>query len=116
MNEQQVRGLFELAGIVPLKLHELANGYWPNVPEYAQIRQQSPWWLVTTAFGAITIGWRKRVVSIDWTETEARTIVTNDDVTKAETMVHAWSYAKALEYLTTLREVLMRPSREQAGS
>lgn len=104
MNEQQVRGLFALAGFdEPAKLRELANGYWPNAPAYAQIRQDSPWWLVETPFGPITIGWRKRVISIDWRECSFRGVITEDDVTKDDSMVHAWSYVKALDYLTKLR-------------
>jgi hypothetical protein len=59
-----------------------------------------PWWLVRTPAGLVQIGWRKRVINIDWSDTDVRTVVTSDDVTKTETYVHAWSEAKALEYLS----------------
>lgn len=55
-----------------------------------------------TPKGLIQIGWRKRVISIDWSDTGIRRVVTEDDVTKDDTMVHAYSYAKALAYLTAL--------------
>lgn len=102
MNEEECKALFILAGIPIAKLHRLENKYWPDSDHYADIRRRSPWWLVQTQHGPVEIGWRKRVVSIRWEDTPVRFCVTPDDVTKDETMVHAWSYAKAVEYLTTL--------------
>ena len=61
-----------------------------------------PWWLVRTSRGLIKIGWRKRVINIDWSDTNLRVIVTPDDVTKSVVMVHAWSEEKAVEYLKAL--------------
>jgi len=108
MNEEQARALFVLAGIPVTKLHKLENKYWPDHPDYADVRRRSPWWLATTPFGPIEIGWRKRVISISWEDTPARQVVTDDDVTKDDTGVHAYSYVKALEYLTALRGALPR--------
>ncbi len=113
MNEQQVRALFLLAGLEVLRLHELANDYWPE--SYVELRKASPWWLVETPFGLIKIGWRKRVISIDWTSTPLRKIITPDDVTKSDETVHAWSYAKALEYLTSLRIYLKQQEKAPEG-
>ena len=110
MNDEQVKSLFKLAGIGVMRLWEIPNQYWPLTPEYDETRKLSPWWLVKTPRGLIEIGWRKRVISIDWQETEIKCKVTDDDVTKAETMVHAYGYAKALEYLTVLaREFCAKP-------
>lgn len=100
MNEQQARALFLLAGIEVSKMHRLENQYWPE--SYVLERKNSPWWLAMTLAGPVTIGWRKRVISIDWEDTPVRVIVTSDDVTKDLTYVHAYSYAKAVEYLTAL--------------
>lgn len=100
MNEEQAKALFLLAGFNVTRLHRLENKYWPDA--YVEQRQKSPWWLAITEFGPIEIGWRKRVISISWEDTPARVEVTQDDVTKTDTLVHAWSYVKALEYLTTL--------------
>lgn len=100
MDKQHMLALFVLAGIMVKHAEELPNGYWPKVPDYYEIRQSSPWWLAMTEFGPIKIGWRKRVISIEWTATEVRKVITEDDVTKSEDYVHAWTYAKAVEYLT----------------
>lgn len=101
MTEDQAKALFLLAGFNATRFHRLENKYWPDA--YVELRRNSPWWLVITEFGPIEIGWRKRVISINWEDTKARVLLTDDpNITKDETLVHAWSYVKALEYLTTL--------------
>lgn len=136
MTEQEVRGLFTLAGFEILALKQLQNGYYGGslqsraadvkpVHIYeegktlldrealdflnsAVIAAREPWWFVKTQFGWVEIGWRKRVIQINWSDIGgARGIdVTADDVTKDNFYVHAWSIPKALEYLTTLRKLL----------
>ena len=108
MTEEQVKGLFVLAGIQVTKLHKLENKYWPNHPDYLDVRAKSPWWLVMTPHGPIEIGWRKRVISISWEDTSTRVVPTSDAVTKSETYVHAYSYPKALEYLTVIAAAMSR--------
>lgn len=110
MTKEQMLALFLLAGIRVDNQDELPNEYWPRVPDYQQLRDESPWWLVHTEFGMVKIGWRKRVISIDWQRTAVRVVVTEDDVTKDDRGVHAWSYVKALEYLTALREAASEKS------
>lgn len=105
MTQDQVRALFVLAGIPVKTFHKLANNYWPECAEYERLRREYPWWLAETDFGLIRIGWRKRVISIEWEGTSIRKEVTKDEVTKDKQMVHAWSYAKAVEYLTALAPV-----------
>lgn len=65
-----------------------------------------PWYIVTTSKGRIKIGWRKRVLNIDWKGSEisktADDLFPNEDVTKWETGIHAWSYEKAKEYIDKL--------------
>ena len=102
-SREEVESVLTLSGLKPSRMWELANGYWPLAPDYDSVRR--PWWLVQTSIGLIRIGWRKRVMSIDWDATEVRAVVTREQVTKGETMVHAYSMAKAVEYLTSLREV-----------
>lgn len=95
----KLMALFAIAGIPiigePIKLQ---NKYWQG----HDTKYYHPWWFVKTARGWIEIGWRKRVISIDWTDTDIRRVVTDDDVTKGAEYVHAYSEAKASEYLTTL--------------
>lgn len=101
-DEQKVRALFTLAGIEVLRVWKLPNRYWPDDDRYAELRRNSPWFLVKTPHGMIEIGWRKRVMNIDWSDTPVRDVVTEDEVTKDKTMVHAWTELKAAEYLQTL--------------
>ena len=103
LTEKEIRAWFITAGFVdPEKILLLKNGYDPA--------DEESWFFVKTRYGFIEIGWRKRVLSINWSETPARVIVTTDDVTKGTDMVHAWSVPKAIEYLTALRVELERPT------
>lgn len=117
MPENKAKALFELASIEILKIWEIPNQYWPRpeplipIPSqreindfirYHNMREQSKWWLVKTHWGMIEIGWRKRVISIDWSDTEIQANVTEDQVTKTPFLVHADSEANAVRYLTEL--------------
>ncbi len=77
---------------------EIPNGYYADDIE--------PWYKVTTSKGPITIGWRKRVISIDWSESDvdipAHVLFPEEDVTKYDNLIHAWSYDKAKEYLAKI--------------
>ena len=58
MKKNEVESIFTLAGIDVIRMYELPNGYTGLIDH--------PWWLVKTSAGLIKIGWRKRVISIDW--------------------------------------------------
>jgi hypothetical protein len=103
-DKQRFLALFGAAGIRYKHSYEIPNRYWPEA--YAELRAANPWLLVITVAGPVMIGMRKRVISINWQATEVRKVVTEDDVTKDDTYVHAWSYDKALVYLTTLAPLL----------
>lgn len=68
--------------------------------------QMFPWLLITTIKGPIKIGWRKRVLEIDWSNTIidklAEDLFPNEDVTKGNSYIHAWGYEKAQEYINKL--------------
>lgn len=104
MTKNEVESIFQLAGIEIKKTWEIVNKYWPNTPTYDAVR--TPWWLVKTNKGIIEIGWRKRVISIDWSDTDISCMVTEDDVTKDFDVVHAYSAEKAISYLKTLSPLL----------
>lgn len=108
MTEERLRSVFTMAGIQVLRVWALVDGYGhsPYDPRFFETLPRQVWWLVKTPYGLIEIGWRKRVIHIDWSETPVRAIVTQDEVTKGETFVHAWSELKAIEYLKAWREVV----------
>jgi hypothetical protein len=99
---KQFEALFTLAKIPILKKWDLVNCYWPDT--IAREHGESPWYLIKTQWGLIRIGWRKRVISIDWEDTglEAPDI-TADNVTKDKFLIHAYGEEKALEYLKVLK-------------
>ena len=80
----------------------------PN--QYHSDSVNSPWLIVTTKKGRIKIGWRKRVIKIDWSESDIKAspeiLFPKEDVTKGDgrdsSYIHAWGYEKAKEYLNTI--------------
>lgn len=115
MTEEKVRAIFLLADIKIEELTKTTNQYWPTHPSYDTIRNENPWWNVKMEHGTITIGWRKRVISINWEKTAyrpkadykweyepSRQPLTRDEVTNDDTLIHAWGYGKAIEYLQVL--------------
>lgn len=116
MKKEHAVALFEMAGFDVKSVHELPNGYWP--PAYVEARAASPWWLLETQYGLVKIGWRKRVISIDWEPTgfsdQESAVPRGDQTTATEHLVHAWTYPKALEYLTTLRLLIAKQATEEA--
>ena len=102
-DEASVKALFITVGFEVMKIWKLQNKYWGD--SHLDVSFANPWWLVKTDFGLIEIGPRKRVISIDWSDTTCRDIITEDEVTKDETMVHAWTEAKMIEYLLALRSI-----------
>jgi hypothetical protein len=105
LTKQQVEAVFLLAGIEVLAVYQISNEYWGN--DY-EMQARFPWWLVKTPAGLIKIGWRKRVINIDWSDVGLldENKVTQDDVTKCPVLVHAWGYCKAIEYLANLKQLL----------
>jgi len=65
-----------------------------------------PWLIATTEKGPIKIGWRKRVIQIDWSSSnigiEAKDLFAGENVTIEGRMIHAWGYEPATRYLKAL--------------
>jgi len=98
--EEQRRGLLECFPEIPVYVEEIPNGY---CHDYCC--RHLPWFKVTTPKGIVTIGWRKRVINIDWSlmrNPSAMQLFSQEDVTKGEYLIHAWSYEKAKEYLAKI--------------
>lgn len=88
--------IFKQAGYQKIDLTARGNGY--SGDEFA-----SPWFDVTTELGDFTIGWRKRVMNIDWPSGyDFRPLFKNENVTQDATSIHAWTKEKAVFYLSTM--------------
>lgn len=87
----------------PIFVEEIPNGYCAKA-----CCRHLPWFVVTTKVGRFTIGWRKRVISIEWTQTvgtkDAKTLFGDEGVTAYDKVVHAYSYDKAREYICKIME------------
>lgn len=101
--KEEVQGYFATARIEVIHMWEITNQYWRNN------QTRGPWWLVQVPAGLLEIGWRKNVISIDWSGCQkVRCVVTEDDVTKEDYLVHAWSVPKVIEYLCALAPMLIK--------
>ncbi len=99
-----MKSLFTDAGFTPIYVNLIENQY-SGDPFY----YNDPWLEATTQKGIIVIGWRKRVINIDWSasdvDVDSEKLFEGEDTTKYEKYVHAWGYDKAVEYLTKLNAV-----------
>ena len=102
MTQKTAEALFAIAGIQVLKIKPLPDGYGSVVVGEPPHRPGTYWWFVKTVAGWIEVGWRKRVIVIDWSDTRIRTVITEDNVTKGLDHVHAYSELDAAKYLTAL--------------
>jgi hypothetical protein len=100
--EQQEEKIEKLLQTVNLSDLELET-HWRIKDEYHGDR--ADWLLLKTNIGLIKIGWRKRVIQIDWSDTKIEMLI-DDDVTKGKDFCHAWSYEKAIEYLNKLKSMV----------
>lgn len=82
-------------------VEEIPNGYCSD-----WCCRHLPWFVITTAIGRFTIGWRKRVLAIDWTQTvgtkTADELFADEDVTKGTRSIHAWSMEAAARYIAVI--------------
>jgi hypothetical protein len=98
--EAEITALFP----APIFVEAIPNGYGSD-PFYIR----SPWFIITTPIGRIKIGWRKRVIHLEWTETvvedSPHDLFPHEEVTKGVRSIHCWGYEKAKEYIDKLMEV-----------
>lgn len=104
--EAQRRAQGERKGLLDLFEQPIWVEDIPNQYDNGPWGKHRPWFKVTTVYGIFIIGWRKRVISIDWSgvpnSKTAEDLFPNEDVTKTAHSIHAWGYDKAAEYLQAI--------------
>ncbi len=106
------RETFKKAGFKGFKMAPIKN-------RYCSCEHCAPWYRISTEFGNFKIGWRKRVINIDWSQVMQKLtsegkwpkdgllpLFSKEDVTKDTDHIHAWGYEPAQDYLTRIREHL----------
>jgi hypothetical protein len=94
--------MFRAAGYGDVVMTTVANRYGSAI-------YRGPWFEVEVPGGVILIGWRKRVMNIDWSSTGCDLADKFQDVkdTKDQYHVHAWTDEQAVDYLRRIREALV---------
>jgi len=106
--ERKFREIFEKAGFKDIRMLSLPNGY-------CSCEHCAPWFNVNTEFGTVQIGWRKRVINIDWSSmretlkkcgelpnTSFISLFGEENVTKGSDGIHAYGWDKAQDYLSRI--------------
>jgi hypothetical protein len=76
----------------------------PNL--YGSERYAGPWLtVVTEKLGRVTLGWRRRVIAIEWERgPDGCEVFASESVTVDSKLVHAWNPEQATSYLRRLTE------------
>jgi hypothetical protein len=100
---QSIKNIFIEIKLTPIYIKKIPNGYMPNDPYFQLI----PWFHVTTKFGPLIIGERKRVIVLDWCLSEitntSEQIFVNEATTKFDKTIHCLDLEKLKEYLIVLK-------------
>lgn len=103
----EFRECFKNAGFEPIFMESIANEYHSTENRKDAYGLRSPWFIVTTRLGHFKVGWRKRVISLDWSRTTVMKTADQifpNEVTKGERDIHAWSYEALTKYLRAIGE------------
>ena len=110
-NREQLKEFKEIFSKV-YDLNELKFTVIPN--EYSSYEHYASWFIVSTSDGDIKIGWRKRVINIEWLDNykQFKETFVNEDVTRGGNLdgvrnIHAWSVDKAIEYIDRARKSIV---------
>lgn len=80
-----------------------------------------PWFLVRTEVGNFKVGWRKRVINLEWAgegigpKRNLLSLFRREDVTKDPNHIHAWGREKLIDYLQRIRSHQLALSSQGAG-
>ena len=98
---EKLTEIFKLAGFDPIHVETIDSQYCSEACCY-----KYPWVIITTEKGRIKLGWRKRVMNLDWSDSDIKLdgeeIFKDENVTKGKSFIHCWGTEKAIEYLKKL--------------
>ena len=99
--EEEFRQIFVRAGFKWPKLTAVKN-------QYCGCEYCAPWYEVKTKYGKFTIGWRKRVINLDWSATgrDFLPLFADEDVTKESGYIHAWGVDQCVDFLTRIKSAI----------
>lgn len=105
--------IFKEAELPSLMAEEIPNEYDPIDEAFM------PWLLIRTMVGTFRVGWRKRVLVLDWSQTgirsTARQLFESENVTMDTHMIHCWGYEKATSYLKTLKAAFEKQNEPRSS-
>lgn len=114
----EFKEIFEKAGEKAIYTRVIKNEYCSDA-----CCAHKPWLIVTTSIGHIKIGWRKRVINIDWTDTDQKNhgevLFPDETSTKSRKydehrLIHAWSYEDAVKYIKVLHTADKEVKKDEA--
>ena len=98
-------GIISLFGDNLIYVEEIPNQYYGDSDPYGKM---FPWFRITTKVGHFVIGWRKRVIEINWKDTKckisANSLFPDENVIKIDNTIHAWSLEDAKKYIKSAIE------------
>lgn len=84
----------------------LGDCYIESPNEYHRSEYSEPWYIFYTSKGPLKVGWRKRVINLDWSgfpvKMSAEDLFPGEDVTKGAYYIHAWGFDKLEQYVEAL--------------
>lgn len=96
---------FGKAGYTGVNFEEIPNEY----NEYWEGNEDCPpWYIVSTKQGNFKVGWRKRVIHLQWAgdgvgpTRDVNDLFEGEAVTLSGNYIHAWGYEKMVDYLKLL--------------
>lgn len=129
-NNVSLLGCFTVAEICIDSYEEIPNEYCGRISEdHCGICVNRPWLLVKTPLGHIKVGWRKRVIEMDYSQTHVKDLAIKvfddafcgagartyqngkegDSPTRQDRLVHSWGYDDLVKNLRRLDDWASNP-------
>lgn len=99
----EVADIYQQAGVEAIYMEPLPNGYCSR-----PCCLNKPWFRVTSRIGRVTVGRRKHVIEIDWSDSAVKgtgeALFPEEKTTRLAAGIHAWNIENAARYVRRLHE------------